>query len=312
MLACGVQRNVARSVIAVVPQRVDIEVRQEPVGAEYKMFPEVSLATAAISVPEISFQPQEYQHVRVSGVGMTLPADGLKIWLDGLAGEFTYPVQGKLISDYGMRRGRPHTGVDLKAAHKDTIRAVMPGVVRMSKLYSSYGNIVVIRHYNGLETVYSHNTQNLVSPDEVVISGQPIALAGRTGRATTDHLHFEVRAAGEPIDPKLLIDHTTMSIRSGWLFITEKNNKIIAASSIAELEAIKTPQPNTIARDQALAQSEIIPKTTTPEPVYYIVKYGDILGRIAQKHNTTVAKLCSLNNLKSPDRIREGQQLRVK
>jgi murein DD-endopeptidase MepM/ murein hydrolase activator NlpD len=267
----------------------------------------------------MNFNSAEYQHVYTNKDNVTnrLPVGGLEINIEKLRSDFTYPVLGKLISDYGMRRGRRHTGIDLKAAHEDTVRAAFPGVVRMSKLYSSYGNIVVIRHYNGLETVYSHNSKNLVVPDDVVYSGQPIALAGRTGRATTEHLHFEVRAAGEPIDPKLLIDPESMALRDGWLYIVDKNGLIMAAAteSGAEHAAAKAEQTvaaNEAAQAEAIAQSELKKVPPKTEPVYYIVKRGDVLGRIAQKHGTTVSKLCTLNSLKSPDRIREGQRLRIR
>jgi murein DD-endopeptidase MepM/ murein hydrolase activator NlpD len=307
MMACGVQRHSAQGV---EPRRVGVS---QPVAVSVDGYALPGAEPVASVVPEIRFQDVEHQYVRVSSVRQELPVDGLKIRLDGLAGEFTYPVQGALISDYGLRGGRRHTGIDIRAAHGDTIRAALPGVVRMSKLYSSYGNIVVIRHYNGLETVYSHNTRNLVSPNDVVVSGQPIALAGRTGRATTDHLHFEVRASGEPIDPKLLVDPASRSLRNGWLFINDRNGHITAATSAAELQnlmasAEETMALDTAARDKAISQSQTPP---TPDPIYYTIKYGDILGRIAQKYNTTVSQICTLNNLKSPDKIREGQRLRI-
>ncbi len=262
------------------------------------------------------FTPLEYQHVRVRGM-FSLPSGGLEIDLDSLSGDFTYPILGKLISDYGMRRGRPHTGIDLKAMRGDTIRAVLPGVVRMSRLYSSYGNIVVLRHSCGLETVYSHNTLNLVSPDDSVSTGQPIALAGRTGRATTEHLHFEVRAAGEPIDPKLLVDPQTQTIRTGKLYITQKNSRIVAATSKPSLdEAVAVSDSlssaDSLARSQAVATSKSTQPTSSPKPVYHTVRRGEVLGTIARKYGTSISKITKLNNLKSPDKIREGQKLRIK
>jgi len=80
------------------------------------------------------------------------------------------------------------------------------GIVRLAKPYYAYGNVIVVRHYNGLETVYSHNSKNLVKPGDYVKAGQPIALTGRTGRATTEHLHFEVRVNGQHFNPNLVFD----------------------------------------------------------------------------------------------------------
>lgn len=95
---------------------------------------------------------------------------------------------GKVISGYGTRGG--HSGDDIKTCARDTIRAAFDGVVRMAKPYGAYGNVIVIRHPNGLETVYSHNVKNLVKSGDVVKAGMAIGLTGRTGRATTEHLHL--------------------------------------------------------------------------------------------------------------------------
>lgn len=120
---------------------------------------------------------------------------------------FAFPLPGaKVISPYGTRRGRNHTGIDLKTKANDTIVAAFSGIVRLSKRVNGYGNVIVIRHYNGLETVYSHNSKNFVQAGDRVSAKSPIGLTGRTGRATTEHLHFETRIDGEHFDPNLIID----------------------------------------------------------------------------------------------------------
>ena len=106
---------------------------------------------------------------------------------------------------YGRGRGR-HSGIDIKTYAKDTIRSAFNGVVRMSKPYSAYGNVVVVRHDFGLETIYSHNFKNLVHCGDTVKAGQPIALTGRTGRASTEHLHFETRVNGQHFDPNIIFN----------------------------------------------------------------------------------------------------------
>ena len=119
-----------------------------------------------------------------------------------------YPLPGaKVISPYKNNRGsHRHTGVDLKTKPNDPIYAVFDGVVTMSKSYYGYGNCIIIRHDNGMETLYSHNSKNLVKEGERVKCGQQIALTGRTGRATTEHLHFELRKNGKPQNPTALLD----------------------------------------------------------------------------------------------------------
>ncbi len=103
--------------------------------------------------------------------------------------DYAFPLPGaKVISPYAGRR-KHHSGVDLKTCANDTIVTAFDGIIRLAKPYHAYGNVIVVRHYNGLETVYSHNSKNLVKPGDYVKAGQPIALTGRTGRATTEHLH---------------------------------------------------------------------------------------------------------------------------
>jgi murein DD-endopeptidase MepM/ murein hydrolase activator NlpD len=128
--------------------------------------------------------------------------------------EFSMPVRDfTVISPYGMRGSRMHTGIDLKQTPNDTIFAVFDGMIRMAKPYSDYGNLIVIRHPNGLETVYSHLSELFVETFQTVKSGEAIGLAGRTGRATTEHLHFEIRFLYEHFDPEFLIDFENETLR---------------------------------------------------------------------------------------------------
>ncbi|MDD6080844.1 MAG: M23 family metallopeptidase [bacterium] len=140
--------------------------------------------------------------------------------------EYAFPLPGgKVISPYGGRR-RHHSGVDIKTKPNDTIVAAFDGLVRMAKPYAAYGNLIVIRHYNGLETAYSHNSKNLVKPGDRVKAGQPIALTGRTGRATTAHLHFETRLNGEHFNPNMVFNFTTRKLHRYCLICTRKGNSI--------------------------------------------------------------------------------------
>ena len=127
---------------------------------------------------------------------------------------WSYPLPGaKVISPYGSRGGRRHTGVDLKTVNKDNILAAFDGEVVFSGPFSGYGNLIRIRHDNGLDTYYSHNSKNLVKVGEQVKAGQVIALTGQTGRASTPHLHFETRIGGQAVNPNRFFDHQTYSIR---------------------------------------------------------------------------------------------------
>lgn len=136
--------------------------------------------------------------------------------------EWSYPLPGaKVISPFGARGGRRHTGTDLKTKPSDGILAAFDGVVTMSQPYSGYGNCIVIRHPNGLETLYSHNARNLVKVGQHVKAGQKIALTGRTGRATTEHLHFEVRVKGRPYNSSLIFNHVSHQLRRDKITFTK-------------------------------------------------------------------------------------------
>ena len=126
-----------------------------------------------------------------------------------------YPLPGaKVISPYGTRGGRTHSGTDLKTKPNDNILAAFDGEVVFSGTYYGYGNLVRIKHANGLETYYSHNSKNLVKVGDYVKAGDVIALTGRTGRATTEHLHFEIRVNGHHVNSARYFDHATHQLRA--------------------------------------------------------------------------------------------------
>lgn len=145
-------------------------------------------------------------------------------------GDYAFPLpKGNIISPYGGKR-RGHTGVDIKTCANDTIVAAFDGIVRMAKPYAAYGNVIVVRHYNGLETIYSHNSKNFVQPGDYVKAGQPIALTGRTGRATTEHLHFETRINGQHFNPNIVFNMAERKLRHKCLVCIEKGSNIIVKS----------------------------------------------------------------------------------
>lgn len=173
------------------------------------------------------FSWYEKNHVRVAD--SRFAGDSVKIYIDLLSLSLephSYPLPGaKLISPFAGRR-KNHAGVDLKTFAGDTVRAVFNGVARMAKSYSGYGNVIVVRHYNGLETVYSHNSKHLVSQGAIVRAGQPIALVGRTGRATTEHLHFETRVNGRAFNPAMIFDLQKRELTGAILVCSIKDKKV--------------------------------------------------------------------------------------
>ena len=137
------------------------------------------------------------------------PSDTAKV-----SKQWCFPLPGaKVISPFGKRGGRLHSGVDIKTKDKDNIYAAFDGEVIFSGKYYGYGNLVRIKHANGLETYYSHNSKNLVKVGEKVKAGQLIALTGQTGSATTPHLHFEIRLNGKAQNPAKYFNFTNYTLR---------------------------------------------------------------------------------------------------
>ena len=166
------------------------------------------------------FTEMERNHVRVKTPGLFAKGNRVEIHWENVADSaYCFPLPGgKLISAYGSRGG--HSGHDIKTCANDTIRSVFGGVVRMAKHYGGYGLVVVVRHANGLETLYSHNSKNLVAVGDTVKAGQPVGLTGRTGRATTEHLHFELRVNGQHFNPNLLFDMKNRTLLKRTLVCT--------------------------------------------------------------------------------------------
>ncbi|MFI3285583.1 MAG: LysM peptidoglycan-binding domain-containing protein [Rikenellaceae bacterium] len=204
-----------------------------------------------------------------------------------------YPADGYITSKYGWRKGRMHAGIDIKAYTGDNLYAAFDGVVRLAKYYSSFGNCVIIRHYNGLETLYAHASKLMVEVNDEVKAGDIIALAGNTGRSTGSHLHFEVRVAGHYIDPALILDTENRKIKDANLYVTMRNGRLFASNNDSEQER----------EDYIISQISI---------KYHIVRSGDVLSRIAANNGTTVATICRLNGISSRSTLRIGQRLIVR
>lgn len=207
---------------------------------------------------------------------------------------YHHPAQFKKTSDYGWRHRRMHRGVDLGYPVGTPVAAAWDGIVRISKGSNTggYGNLVVIRHNNGLETYYAHLSRRLVNPGQTVKAGDIIGLGGNTGRSYGAHLHFEIRYLGNDINPNRLVDFDNFKLKYDTMYVSGYN--------------VSTPNPT-----PAQLQQQQQPSQPAASAQYYKVRKGDNLGRIAQKYHTTVTKLKKLNHLRS-DFIREGQRLRVR
>lgn len=225
------------------------------------------------------------------------------VWLcvmDSMHSAFHMPAPGVVTSRYGYRSGRYHNGIDIDLNTGDTVRAAWAGKVRYAKWNDGgFGNLIVIRHYNGLETFYAHLSKHLVAPDQEVQAGEVIGLGGNTGRSYGAHLHFEVRFYDAPMNPEEIIDFAKKEV---------KDENLMVHSGIFRPGA-KPSDYQTAGENIASVQSQ--PAATTAKR-YYKVRSGDTLSEIAARNNTTVSKLCSLNGIKPTTLLQVGRQLRVK
>lgn len=214
---------------------------------------------------------------------------------------YHYPYKGKISSRYGPRRRRNHHGVDLPLKIGDSIYAPFDGRVRYSKdTKAGYGNLVIIRHDNGLETYFGHLSERKVEAGEWVTAGQVIALGGNTGRSTGPHLHFETRYYGQSFDPERLIDFDSGVLRRETIMLYRKYFSIYSKFDQNFDDEIANEEDD---KKEAAAAAAV---------KYYVVRKGDTLGRIAINNHTTVAKLCQLNGIKSTTILKIGRRLRVK
>lgn len=189
---------------------------------------------------------------------------------------FTLPIYGKLFRGFMYT----HKGLDIKLNKGDTIMAAFDGVVRYAKYNrGGFGNLVIIRHRNGLETYYAHNSKILVKVNQVVKSGDVVALGGSTGRSRGPHLHFEVRYKDVPLDPLRMIDFDNKKLISNTFPITKR---------------------------------VFYPNDYVTNAVYHKIKSGDTVGKLSKKYHTSIKEICAMNKIKPTTTLRVGRSLRVK
>lgn len=208
--------------------------------------------------------------------------DTVRLCLSNEACDNAMPVCGDVTSPFGPRRGRMHYGIDLDLDNGDPVVAAFEGMVRISRYNSTFGNVVLVRHSNGLETLYAHLSQRNVEPGDHVEAGDLLGLGGSTGRSTGDHLHFEVRYLDQPIDPQQVFD-----VQHGEL---KHRDFDLHAGVFAQI---------------AKAKAEVARKK------YHSVRRGDTLTSIARRNRTTVALLCKMNRISTRSKLRVGQRIRT-
>ena len=263
----------------------DLIARQAPIDKKLKTVDSLALQkqirAEQSEYPALSLYPNcnnQYAH----DYGNAIIPDTYTIDLTG----FCMPTPStKITSPFGPRWRRMHNGLDLKVNIGDTIVAAFDGKVRIVKYERrGYGKYVVIRHDNGLETIYGHLSKQLVEENQLVKAGEVIGLGGNTGRSTGSHLHFETRFLGIAINPIYMFDFPKQDIVADT-YTFRKTKGVRSAGS----------------HDTQVADGTIR---------YHKVKSGDTLSRIAKVRGVSVSTLCKLNRIKPTTTLRIGQVLR--
>ena len=261
---------------------------------------------ASIPPPSMLWYGRDLSGARVRLRNLVMDSLPDEITIRLLKGDekFCFPVKNIITSPYGwrMRWNRPHRGVDIRLNTGDPVRVAFNGVVRIARPMGAYGNLVVVRHYNGLETVYGHLSKIQVKPLQIVRAGQVLGLGGSTGRSTGPHLHFEVRFQYEPFDPEWILDFSNYTLRTRKLYLDKTYFGIRRPRSGETLE---------FKADKSIVPEEPVKKAPPPrKPVYQAVRKGDTWEKVAARNNTTVEALKRLN----PDitKLKKGDKVRVK
>jgi murein DD-endopeptidase MepM/ murein hydrolase activator NlpD len=203
-------------------------------------------------------------------------------------------------SRFGWRWRRAHKGIDIDLIKGDDVVSMLDGVVRFARYNPGHGNLVIVRHYNGLETAYAHLSSIVVKPNDTVMGGQIIGKGGATGNARGSHLHLITSFKGVAINPEYLFDFSgSDSIRSNEIWVTRRWTTPYLHSSkrTTKLELLKS-------EEEALASLE-------REKKIYVVKKGDTLSRISQRNNVSIRSICLNNNIKSSSLLKIGQKLYI-
>ncbi len=321
---------VALSLVATSATAQDLIARQSPVDRRMNMINAVKFgkattkSTADLSNPAAHIYTNWTESFR-NATGFL--AAGSRIDLRG----FVMPTDSrKVTSNYGSRWHRQHEGMDIKVYVGDTIRAAFDGKVRIRDYNGGgYGYYLVLRHPNGLETLYGHLSKQLVEEGQIVRAGEPIGLGGNTGRSTGSHLHFETRICGTPINPAEIFDFEHQDV-TGNFYTTRRNygkesqrpfmetlaaHTSNAEASFVEVAAVQSEQasaePQEAEESAPATTKKAAPQRRASAARTHKVRKGDSLYSIARENGTTVEKLLRANGLKSNAVLRPGQRIKI-
>lgn len=202
-------------------------------------------------------------------------------------------------SRYGWRRGRPHNGIDIDLVTGDSVVSVLDGIVRFAQYSNGFGNTVIVRHYNGLESTYAHLSHIGTKANDTITKGQYIGKGGNTGNSRGSHLHLELSYKGETIHPEYIFDFSSKNaIREQQIWVTQKwtHARFHNSKSVSKVTVIKSA-------DEAALLSLV------KQPRFYVVQKGDTLYGISRRNHMSVSKLCQTNSINQSSPLKIGQKL---
>lgn len=224
---------------------------------------------------------------------------------------FCMPTTSRVItSNFGSRWGRQHKGLDIKVYIGDTIRAAFSGKVRIVRYEGGgYGKYIVIRHNNGLETIYGHLSKQLVEENQTVRAGEVIGLGGNTGRSTGSHLHFETRLCGVALNPAIMFDFRNQDVVDNFYTFHRDTYEFesIAANRLRGVGGTGSFADDAEERQMVRNTSK---KTNSSSVSFHKVSRGETLSSIARKRGTTINELCRLNRITKKTKLKPGQILK--
>lgn len=278
-------------------------------------FSNEAFVSSGHQIPSYSLYDREWSHTQLKSKDLEIPFSNGKLMIILVSDNnnpFIFPCRGQLSRNYGVQRRKEfHPGIDFTLQADDQIYCCFDGVVRMAAEYGDYGKMVVVRHYNGLETVYARLGKVYVKPGQIISAGNVIGTAGNENNKGT--LHFETRFMNEYFNPEIVFNVEERNLYANNLFLKEEDVTIS-----------KIPAPKVEIEETPPVKEETKPAATTtdPEPVkqpiaqpeaqYHTVAKGETLYRISLKYSISVEDLIKINNLPSNGNIREGQKLKVK
>jgi LysM repeat protein len=282
-----------------------------------------------IITPENFYNNWNNVHVNINRVEFSSLPENLPINLKEGNSEFIFPVKGQLLGQFCYRGRIPHTGVDISLKRGTPVYSSFDGVVRLAKYYGGYGKLVVVRHLNGLETVYGHLSKIKVKVNQKVKAGDIVGLGGRTGKATANHLHFETRYNGAAFDPMEMMDFKTYNLISDTLVLhrnsflpkfkivrSRRHGKSAIEMNYDENGKLITESPNNTNPKDSVATTTIensdVNTAISKKTKYYVVKKGDTLYQIAKRSKTTTKYLSRLNGISTKKKLKAGQKIKLR